>query len=101
VSIPIVLLVGPMQAQFMQRILENASEMQPEMRQWLDNFAAAGAFSVVHLIISFFFMLVVGAIFGALGGMLGVLFFKKNLPPAPPPVPPSGFPPPFNPPPTP
>jgi hypothetical protein len=101
-SIPIVLLFGPMQVQFMQRVLEN-TDIPAEMRPMIDNIAAAGAFSVLHLIISFFFMLVVGAIFGALGGMLGALFFKKNLtPPAPPPpMPPSGFPPPFNPPPAP
>jgi hypothetical protein len=85
-SIPIVLLFGPMQVQFMQRVLENA-DIPPEMRPMLDNIAATGAFSVLHLIISFFFMVVVGAVFGALGGMLGALFFKKNLPPAAPPPP--------------
>jgi Family of unknown function (DUF5518) len=100
-SIPILLAFGPMQGKFIQSILENA-DVPPEMRPALDNLAAGGAFSVLHLIISFFFMIVVGAIFGTLGGMLGALFFKKNPPPvAPPPVPPSGFPPPFNPPPAP
>jgi uncharacterized membrane protein YedE/YeeE len=100
-SIPILLAFGPMQGRFMRSILENA-DIPPEMRPALDNLAAGGAFSVVHLIVSFFFMIVVGAIFGTLGGMLGATIFKRNLPPAaPPPVPPPGFSPPFNPPPAP
>jgi len=100
-SIPIVLFFGPMQAQFMQRILENA-DVPPDMKPMIDNLAAAGAFSVMWVVITLCSSLVIYAIFGTLGGLLGALFFKRNLPPvAPPPMPPSGFPPPFNPPPAP
>jgi len=98
-EIPITLFFGPMQAQFMQRILEGAGEVPPELRPWLDNVAAAGGFSIFALLMGFVFMLFVGVIFGALGGMLGALFFKKDLPPPMPPPAPPVFPPPFNPPP--
>jgi hypothetical protein len=101
-AIPITLFFGPFQAQLMQRIVEGAGELPPEMRPMIDNLAAAGAFSIFAVLIGFFFMIVVGVIFGALGGMLGAVFFRKDLPPvppAPPPTAPTGFPPPFNPPP--
>jgi hypothetical protein len=99
-SIPIMLAFGPMQAQFAGRILDNP-DVPPEIRQILDNAMAGQGLSVLWLVFTLCFSLVVYAIFGSLGGMLGALIFKKNLPPAPPPVPPSGFPPPFNPPPAP
>ena len=98
-EVPIMLLFGPVQAQFMQRIIEGAGELPPEMRPMIDNLATAGAFSIFALFVGFIFMVVVGVSFGALGGMLGALFFKKDLPPAPPPTAPTAFPPPFNPPP--
>ncbi len=98
-AIPIGLVFGPMQAQLAQRMLEGAGDVPPEMRPWLDSLGAAGAFSILAVLATFIFMLVVGVIFGALGGMLGALFFKKDIPPAPPPTSATGFPPPFNPPP--
>jgi len=90
-------LFGPMQAEYMARILDNP-EIPPEAKQALGNFMPSGGFSVMWLMFSLFFSLVVDAIFGTLGGMLGALFFKRNPPPVPPPMPPTGFPPPFNPP---
>ena len=104
ISIPVHLMTGGLNARFMQRMIERMPNVDPSLRQMIENSqnpAAAGVGMIVGLFIGFAVMLVAGLIFGSLGGMLGALFFKKNLPPAPPapPPPPAGFPPPFNPPP--
>ena len=93
-TIPVLLMFGPLQAEYMARILDNP-EIPPEAKQALGNFMPSGGFSVVWLMFTLFFSLVVDSIFGTLGGMLGALFFKKNPPPVPPPMPPAGFPPPL------
>jgi hypothetical protein len=99
VSIPVTLLMGPIQSRFMERILQNAGDVPPEMQPIFESLRHGGAFSIVALVIGFMFMLVVGIIFGALGGLLGATMFRKDVPPPPPPSVPGGFPPPFNPPP--
>ena len=93
-TIPVLLMFGPLQAEYMARILDNP-EIPPEAKQALGNFMPSGGVSVMWLMFTLFFSLVVDAIFGTLGGMLGALFFKKNPPPVPPPMPPAGFPPPL------
>ena len=93
-TIPVLLMFGPLQAEYMARILDNP-EIPPEAKQALGNFMPSGGVSVMWLMFTLFFSLVVDAIFGTLGGMLGALFFKKNPPPVPPPMPPVGFPPPL------
>jgi hypothetical protein len=87
-AIPIMLFFGPIQAQFMRRIVEGSGDVPPELRQAFENFGAAAGFSVFWIFFTLCSSLVIDALFGALGGMLGTLFFKRNLPPAPPPVPP-------------
>ena len=104
ISVPVHLMTGGLNARFMQRLIERMPNVDPSLRQMIENSqnpAAAGVGMIVGLFIGFAVMLVAGLIFGSLGGMLGALFFKKNQPPAPPapPSPPAGFPPPFNPPP--
>ena len=93
-TIPVLVMFGPLQAEYMARILDNP-EIPPEAKQALGNFMPSGGVSVMWLMFTLFFSLVVDAIFGTLGGMLGALFFKKNPPPVPPPMPPVGFPPPL------
>jgi hypothetical protein len=93
-TIPVLVMFGPLQAEYMARILDNP-EIPPEAKQALGNFMPSGGVSVMWLMFTLFFSLVVDAIFGTLGGMLGALFFKKNPPPVPPPMPPAGFPPPL------
>jgi hypothetical protein len=92
-AIPIMLVFGPVQMQFMRRILEGSGDVPPEVRQMIENMGAAGAFSIFWVIFTLFSSLVIDAIFGALGGMLGTVLFKKKLPPAPPP--PQPIPPPL------
>ncbi len=79
-SIPIDMMMGPVQRQLMERILASNPDFPPEARSMIENMnvgAAAIAFKLV-------FVVVVGLIFGMLGGLLGVaLFKKKDLPPPP------------------
>lgn len=85
VSIPISLALGPMQAEFMQRAMENAGEVPEELRPMLDMMSENAGLTVVGLMMNFVFMLIIGGIFSTLGGMLGALFFRKEGPPPPPP----------------
>ena len=80
-SIPIEMMMGPIQRQFVERILSANPDFPAEMRDMVDNMAV-GPVAVAFRFIS---MTVLGAIFGMLGGLLGVAIFKKNAPPPPPP----------------
>jgi hypothetical protein len=79
-SIPIDMMLGPVQKQLMERILSSNPDIPDETRRIIENMnvgAAALAFKLV-------FSVCVGAVFGMLGGLLGVaLFKKKDLPPPP------------------
>ena len=92
-SIPIGLMMGPIQAEFVERALENARDVPPEVRALLESMRANAFTMGVGTIAVFFAMLsvasVVGALFGAVGGLLGAVIFRKNVPPPPPPPMPS------------
>jgi hypothetical protein len=79
-SIPMQLLMGPWQEQFVQRMLSNNPDLPPEMRDAVERLAAGSALRVVGMLLG----IVVDVIFGMLGGLLGVAIFKKNIPPPPP-----------------
>jgi hypothetical protein len=98
-SIPVARAMGPLQAQIMERMLESARDMPPEMRQIFEGMRG-GATGLAFLGAAFVFQLVLslflGVIFGAIGGLLGAVMFRSNMPPPPPPPPPqSGFAPPI------
>ena len=108
ISIPVNMIFGPMQAEWMQRVTSSAGDMPPEVQSMIENMQRSGGFSMLGVLMNFVFMLFAGVIFGSLGGLLGALFFKKDGPPPPtPPVPQTPFggepfnPPPFSPPPPP
>ena len=92
VSIPISLLVGPMERALVQRILDMTGAMPPEFRDAVERYGrggqAAGLF-VLGRIFAFVFWLFVGAVFSTLGGLLGAAIFKKSGPPATIDVPPA------------
>jgi hypothetical protein len=98
-SIPIAMAMGPFQAEMIERVLQSAQDMPPEVRSWFEQWRGgmtAGAIGV-GFVFSLFFSLFFYSLFGLFGGILGALMFRKNTPPPPPPV--SGFePPPFAPP---
>jgi hypothetical protein len=87
VSIPIQMLMGPMNGDLLRRILEQGgSDMPGEMRTTIESLTrggVGGALMIVGLVTSLF----VNAIFGAIGGLLGTVIFKPSMPPPPPPVP--------------
>ena len=97
--VPMHLLTGNMQARMMERVLQNAGDLPPNVREALEN-AQSGGSLFFSIAVGFLFMLVAGAIFATLGGLLGAAFFKKTPPPPPPVSVPPGVPPPLPPPPS-
>ena len=84
VSIPITLLVGPMERALMQRIVEMAGTMPPELRDAFERYGRDGqsdAFFILGRVFAFMTGLFVGAIFSTIGGLLGAAMFKKRPPP--------------------
>jgi hypothetical protein len=84
VSVPMNMLIGPFQQQFMQRFADAQPDLPDNVRQMVDNMGA-GAVSVAGTVMAFFMMLILGAVFSSLGGLLGAFFFKKKDAPVPPP----------------
>jgi hypothetical protein len=83
-SIPLQMMFGPMQAEWMTRIFQSNEEMPPEMRDALERMTSnMGAFALAGAV----FNVVVYTVFGLLGGLLGVAIFKKKGAPPPPPPP--------------
>jgi hypothetical protein len=83
VWLPIVIMVGvllgPLQQAFFEQIAQNARDMPPEAREILENMGGA---NVGANLIMFFPMLIIGALFAAIGGMLAAAYYKKEVPPA-------------------
>lgn len=84
VSIPIDLMMGPVQQRLVERLILSNPDVPEETRAMVESMAARGV-SGIMIAFRLVFGVVVGAIFGMLGGLLGVAMFKKNLPPPPPP----------------
>jgi hypothetical protein len=85
-SIPINILMAPVERMWSQRLLEMAGNMPAELRAMVERLGDRGgepgfAVRVVRIVASFLFMLIVGSIFSTLGGLLGAVFFRKGLPP--------------------
>jgi len=84
VWLPIVAMVavvlGPFLEATLEQIVRNARDMPPEAREMLENMGNSRG--IVGYILLFFFQLIVGTIFAALGGLLGAMYFKKEVPPA-------------------
>jgi hypothetical protein len=86
ISIPIGLMVAPMERAMMQRVLEMAGTMPPEMRDMIERYsgdrAALGiGLMMARRVVALMFWLIVGGMFSTIGGVLGALIFKKNTPP--------------------
>ena len=90
VSLPLNILLGPVQRRAMSRLLDNMPNVPPELRDALGN-AGSSEMAIFGLLMGIVMMLFVGAIFATVGGVLGAVFFKKKTV-EPPPIPPaSGF----------
>src|SRR3954467_1227569 len=71
-SVPVSMAMAPMQQRMTQRVLENASNLTPELRAILENVSGSPSIGF-GLVIGFFLMLVVSTLFGMLGGLFGAL----------------------------
>lgn len=80
-SIPLQMLAGPMQAEWMDRMMSSNPEVTPEMREMMQRLTTSSGAQLITSLVS----VVVYTIFGLLGGLIGVAIFKRNLPPPPPP----------------
>lgn len=76
-SIPITILIAPMERVLLQRIMENAG---PGFREYVGSYTGG----VVRVTVGFLFMLCFGSIVSTLGGVLGAVIFAKKLPPGSP-----------------
>ena len=84
VSIPVTLVVGPMEREVLRRILDMTGNMPPEVRDVFERYSRGGqavAFMIIGKVFALFFWLAIGAVFSTIGGLLGAAIFKKNLPP--------------------
>ncbi len=95
-SIPISLLVAPMERAMVQRALQMSDTMPPAFREFLESYGEQrtdiGLFGQTILrVIGLFIFMAVGAVFSTLGGLLGVAIFRKA--PSPSSFPPADAPP--------
>jgi hypothetical protein len=78
-SIPITILVAPLERAMMERIVQNTAGLPPEFREYVGSYLG----SAIQVVVGFGFMLVIGSMFSTIGGVIGALLFKKSLPSAP------------------
>jgi len=84
ITIPIDLLVAPMQQAIVERILDMGN-LPPEVRDPLERYgrrgAMSGAYFLLARVVGLMFWVFVGGLFSTLGGLLGAAIFKKQTPP--------------------
>jgi hypothetical protein len=83
VSIPLDLMIGPMERTMALRFIER---LPPEAREMFDQYgfrdtSLSGALFVASHVFGLIFWLFVGAIFSTIGGLIGSALFKKSGPP--------------------
>jgi hypothetical protein len=74
-SIPLGLLLAPMQRQLVDRLLQSG-QLPPEFERF-----ASSMVGVVGFVLGFMALLMAGVIFSTLGGLLGAAIFKRKTPP--------------------
>ena len=84
-NIPLQMMLGPIQQEWMSRIIASNPDFPPEARDAMERMMSGGGRGVMQLM-NAVFMVIAGVVFGMLGGLLGVAIFKKNVPPQPPTV---------------
>jgi hypothetical protein len=83
VSIPLDLILGPMERQIALRFIER---LPPDLREMMDrvaarDVAASAAVFIISHIVGLMIWLFAGAIFSTIGGVIGAALFKKSGPP--------------------
>lgn len=77
-SIPITLLLAPLQQALLRRITESMRDAPP----WLNPDAGGAMATGLGLVVQFLFMLFAGPVFATLGGLIGAMAFRKAVPPS-------------------
>jgi hypothetical protein len=92
ITIPIGIALAPLQQRMIQRVLQNASDLPPELRTFFESMSGGSPIGL-GLLFSFFLMLMASTLFGMVGGLFGALMFRKiDSAVVPPPIPPAdGF----------
>jgi hypothetical protein len=72
-SIPIAILIAPLQRELLRRLIERTEGVPPELRSYVGSYVGGA----IGIVLSFMFMLVMGAIFSTVGGLLGAVLFRK------------------------
>ena len=86
VAIPIGILVGPMERAMLQRVLDMAGTMPPDMRDALERYSRSDVefgfgLMILRRVVALMFGLFIGAAFSTIGGLVGAMIFKKETPP--------------------
>jgi Family of unknown function (DUF5518) len=86
VAIPVSIMVAPFEREMLQRVLEMAGSMPPEMRDALERYSGRDmelgfGFLILRRVVALVFGLFVGGIFSTIGGLLGAMIFRKDTPP--------------------
>jgi hypothetical protein len=82
-SIPITLLVTPIERAILQRLADTASTMPPQFKRYMESSLAVTG---LRIALGFIVMLFGGALFSTLGGVIGVAVFGKKAAVVAPPV---------------
>jgi uncharacterized membrane protein len=85
VSIPVEILVAPMERAMLQRFMDLAGGMPVEMRSAFDRYSTSDApfglvGAILRRVIGLMFMLCIGSIFSTIGGLLGAFLFRRERP---------------------
>jgi hypothetical protein len=85
-SIPIDIVMAPIERNFAQRLIDVMGSMPPELRDMLDRvrqqqMAGGILFVIIRRVVFFVFMLFIGAVFSTIGGVVGAAIFVKKTPP--------------------
>src|SRR5262249_10921051 len=86
VAIPVSIMVAPFEREMLQRVLEMAGTMPPEMRDAIERYSGrSGELGIGVMIlgrmVALVFGLFAGGIFSTVGGLIGAMLFKKDTPP--------------------
>jgi hypothetical protein len=81
VFVPLDFVMAPLQGRLLDRMMANARDLPPGMRELLQSPGRGRTSFGAHLAFQFVPMLLVGAAFAPVGGMLGALFTTRGLPP--------------------
>ncbi len=77
ISVPIQALTVPMQSRWLERAVENARDLPPQVAEWVRRMGSS-SLTFFSLLLGFVYMLGVGVVFSTIGGMLGALFLGSG-----------------------